>query len=212
MPIRVAIVENDTTYASAVQQVLNYYDSGFSCEHVFFDGVTALHELPKLAPDVILMDIDLGTGQPSGIDCISQLKPQIPDTLFMVLTIYEDDKKVFESLAVGALGYLLKGTSSERIIEAVHELYDGGAPMSPRIAKLLALSFSKPIPIATAESAILTSREKEVIQLISKGRLEKEVADDLYISVKTVKSHISNIYDKLQVRTRVEALNKYHGR
>jgi len=212
MPIRVAIVENEVVFAEAMQMVLNNAGPEIACGHVFSNSKNALQKLPELKPDIVLMDIDLGEGQVNGIDCITRLQPQMPGTLFMVLTIYEDHQKVFDALSAGALGYVLKSAKPEKIIEAVRELHEGGAPMSPSIARQIAGSFSKPAQMPTPESELLTIREKEVIQLISKGKLEKEVAAELFISLKTVKSHISNIYGKLHVRTRVEALNKYFGR
>lgn len=212
MPIQVAIVENEPAFADAMQMLLNNAGPDFTCPQVFLSSEQALKKLPELKPDIVLMDIDLGQGQLNGIDCITRLQPQLPSTLFMVLTVYEDHKKVFDALAAGALGYVLKSARPEKIIEAIRELSEGGAPMSPSIARQIALSFNKPVQVPTPESELLTSREREVIELISKGKLEKEVAAELFISLKTVKSHISNIYGKLHVRTRVEALNKYFGR
>lgn len=212
MPIQVVIVENEPAFADAMQMLLNNAGPDFTCPQVFLSSEQALKKLPELKPDIVLMDIDLGQGQLNGIDCITRLQPQLPNTLFMVLTVYEDHKKVFDALAAGALGYVLKSARPEKIIEAIRELSEGGAPMSPSIARQIAVSFNKPAQVPTPESELLTSREKAVIELISKGKLEKEVAAELFISLKTVKSHISNIYGKLHVRTRVEALNKYFGR
>jgi len=212
MPIQVAIVENEPAFADAMQMLLNNAGPDFACPEVFLSSEQALKKLPELKPDIVLMDIELGQGQLNGIDCITRLQPQLPSTLFMVLTVYEDHKKVFDALAAGALGYVLKSARPEKIIEAIRELSEGGAPMSPSIARQIAVSFNKPAQVPTPESELLTSREKAVIELISKGKLEKEVAAELFISLKTVKSHISNIYGKLHVRTRVEALNKYFGR
>lgn len=212
MPITIAIVENEKMFAEAIQKVLNNAGPDFTCPHVFTNGDSALRGLPQVKPDIVLMDLDLGSGQPSGIECMTNLQPVLPHTLFMVLTVYEDHQKVFDALSAGALGYVLKSSKPEKIIEAVRELKEGGAPMSPSIARKIAASFNRPQLSSVPEPEILTIREKEVIELISKGKLEKEVAADLFISLKTVKTHISNIYAKLQVRTRVEALNKYFGR
>ncbi|MCU0345877.1 MAG: response regulator transcription factor [Saprospiraceae bacterium] len=212
MPIQVAIVENEAVFAEALQTVLNDTGGVISCQHFFSKPEIALKNLPELKPDVVLMDIDLGEGHINGIECIIRLKPLLPNALFMVLTVYEDHQKVFDALSSGALGYVLKSAKPERIIEAVQELYEGGAPMSPSIARKVANSFNAPAPKPTPESELLTVREKEVIELISKGKLEKEVAAELFISLKTVKAHIANIYAKLQVHTRVEALNRYFGR
>jgi len=179
---------------------------------IYLNGEDALEALPALKPDIVLVDIDLGHKRMNGIECITHLKSQLPDTQFLILTIFEDHQKVYDALSAGALGYVLKSDKPEKIIGAIQDLHDGGAPMSPSIARKIALSFNKENQADPVQVALLTSREREVIELISKGRLEKEVASELNISVKTVKAHISNIYSKLQVRTRVEALNKYFGR
>lgn len=211
MPISIAIVENETHLCHALKIVINAVD-GFECVQTYSNGEDALKFLPQNPPDIVLMDIDLGERRMTGIECIARLREYCPKTLFMILTIYEDHQKVFDALSAGALGYVLKSSPSEKIIEAIKDLYDGGAPMSPSIARKIALSFNQPITHISAEVDTLTTREREVIELIAKGRMEKEVAATLFISIKTVKTHISNIYTKLQVRTRVEALNKYFGR
>ncbi len=211
MSLSIAIVENEVALCHALKLVINAVED-FSCLHTYTNGEDALRFLPQNSPDIVLMDIDLGEMRMTGIECIARLREQCPKTQFMILTIYEDHQKVFDALSAGALGYVLKSSSSEKIIEAIKDLHEGGAPMSPSIARKIALSFNQPTPQYSAEVDTLTTREREVIELIAKGRMEKEVAATLFISVKTVKTHISNIYAKLQVRTRVEALNKYFGR
>lgn len=212
MPIEIAIVENERYFADALQMVLNGKDTGMSCKYLYTRAEEALKNLPLVKPDVILMDIDLGNDRLTGIDCIAKLCPIMPQTQFMVLTVYEDHKKVFDALSAGALGYVLKSAKPDKIIAAIQELLEGGAPMSPSIARKVATSFMGQDKKLSAEAELMTSREREVIELISKGMLEKEVAAELFISLKTVKAHIANIYAKLQVHTRVEALNKYFGR
>ena len=211
MPISIAVVENEATLCHALKLSINVVE-GFECHHTYTNGEEALWFLPQYPPDIVLMDIDLGEGRMTGIECIARLREKCPKTQFMILTIYEDHQKVFDALSAGALGYVLKSASFEKIIEAIKDLYEGGSPMSPSIARKIALSFSQNTSHTTPEVDILTTREREVIELIAKGRMEKEVAAELFISLKTVKTHISNIYTKLQVRTRVEALNKYFGR
>jgi DNA-binding NarL/FixJ family response regulator len=212
MPISIAIVENEATLAHALQLTLQNTD-GLICTQVFGNGEDALVHLPQNPPDIALMDIDLGQGHMTGIECVAHLQTLCPNTQFMILTIFEDHQKVFDALSAGALGYVLKSSSPERLIAAIRDLSEGGAPMSPSIARKVALSFGKTSEIfPTPEANILTTREKEIIELIADGRMEKEVAAELFISLKTVKTHISNIYTKLQVRTRVEALNKYFGK
>ena len=211
MPISIAIVENDAALCHALKLIINAVE-GLQCDHTYTNGEDALQFLPHYPPDIVLMDIDLGERRMTGIECIARLREKCSKTQFMILTIYEDHQKVFDALSAGALGYVLKSSTSEKIIEAIKDLYEGGSPMSPSIARKIALSFNQPQSRTAPESDILTTREKEVIELIAKGRMEKEVAAALFISLKTVKTHISNIYTKLQVRTRVEALNKYFGR
>ena len=211
MSISITIVENEAALCHALKLIINAVE-GFDCAHTYTNGEDALRFLPQKPPDIILMDIDLGERRMTGIECIARLREQCPKTQFMVLTIYEDHQKVFDALSAGALGYVLKSSSSEKIIAAIKDLSEGGSPMSPSIARKIALSFSQPLIYTSPEVDTLTPREREVIELIAKGRMEKEVAAALFISLKTVKTHISNIYAKLQVRTRVEALNKYFGR
>lgn len=212
MPIRIAIVENEAFFADTLQQMLNSSGADIVCPAVFYKSDDALRQLPALRPDIVLMDIDLGANQINGIECIARLQTALPTTLFLILTIFEDHEKVFDALAAGALGYVLKSASPEKIIQAILELAEGGSPMSPSIARKVALSLARPAKRLIPKEDLLSAREQEVIELISQGKMEKEVAAELFISIKTVKSHIGNIYQKLQVRTRVEALNKYFGR
>lgn len=209
--IRVSIIENDKFLCETLRVVLNARDK-IEVLSIYLNGEDALEALPALKPDIVLVDIDLGHKRMNGIECITHLKSHLPDTQFLILTIFEDHQKVYDALSAGALGYVLKSDKPEKIIGAIQDLHEGGAPMSPSIARKIALSFNRENQADPVQVALLTTREREVIELISKGRLEKEVASELNISVKTVKAHISNIYSKLQVRTRVEALNKYFGR
>jgi DNA-binding NarL/FixJ family response regulator len=209
--IKVSIIENDKFLCETLRVVLNA-KAEVEVLSIHLTAEDALAKLPELQPEIVLVDIDLGLKRMDGIEAITRLKPVMPDTQFMILTIFEDHQKVFDALSAGALGYVLKSDKPDKILAAIHDLHEGGAPMSPSIARKIATSFSKENHADPAQAALLTAREREVIDLISKGRLEKEVAADLNISVKTVKAHISNMYTKLQVRTRVEALNKYFGR
>lgn len=209
--ISVSIIENDKFLCETLRVVLNAKND-VDVLSIHLTAEDALAKIPDLKPEIVLVDIDLGHKRMNGIECITHLKAQLPDTQFLILTIFEDHQKVYDALSAGALGYVLKSDKPEKIIGAIQDLHEGGAPMSPSIARQIALSFSKENHADPAQAALLTTREREVIDLISKGRLEKEVAAELNISVKTVKAHISNMYTKLQVRTRVEALNKYFGR
>ncbi|MBK8701198.1 MAG: response regulator transcription factor [Saprospiraceae bacterium] len=209
--INLVIVEDDTFLLNTLSLILQS-EKDIEIIGLFCNTEAALKEIPILNPDIVLMDLDFGTHYMTGIECIARLKSIVPDINFLILTIYGDHEKVFEALAVGALGYILKSSTKEKIIESIHELMEGGSPMTPSIARKIAMSFSNNKQDTHHYDEVLTAREIEVINLISKGKLEKEVADELRISYKTVKSHITNIYSKLQVHTRVDALNKYFGR
>jgi DNA-binding NarL/FixJ family response regulator len=166
-------------------------------------------EIPSINPDIVLMDINL-PGM-SGIACIRKIKEKLPATQFIMFTIYEDSDQVYEALSVGETGYLLKSTPPDEILHAMKELHAGGAPMSMRIARKVVNAFNKTSPGQQWDSA-LSSREKEVLQYLSKGFLYKEIADKTGITTGTVTQHIHNIYEKLHVQNRTEALNKYFGR
>ncbi len=211
--INIAIVEDDKFLLHTLNLVLQKAEN-INVLGTYSNPGEALMHIPLLNPEIVLMDLNLGSHNISGIECITRLKSSNPKMLFLILTISEDHAKVFEALSAGALGYILKSASKATIIEAIFELADGGSPMTPSIARKIASSFNNKPEYNSINNLTntLTSREKEVIELISKGKLEKEVARELLISYKTVKVHISNIYAKLHVHTRVEALNKYFGR
>jgi DNA-binding NarL/FixJ family response regulator len=212
MKIPVAIVEDNNDIRPALEQIIDmsddYYHVG-SC----VSGEDALINLPLLNPKVVLMDI--GLGGISGIEVVRQLKPLHPEMLFMMCTIYDEDEKIFEALSVGANGYILKKTSPVKLIEGIKELIDGGAPMSSQIARKVVAAFQKKTTINVeqeAELATLSKREKEILDLLSKGLLYKEIADVLFISAETVRKHVYHIYEKLHVDNRIEAVNKFFGR
>ena len=202
--IRVAVVEDSDDIREALRIVINGSE-GFECLCVYPDAETALAELPRKDIDVVLMDINL-PGM-SGIDCIRQLKGTMPHTQFMICTVYDDNDVIFSALESGATGYLLKRTAPAQILEAIRELYNGGSPISGEIARRIVSSIHNRKK-SSENVAGLTDRENEILLLLAKGYLYKEIATRLFISLETVKSHIHNIYDKLQVQTRVEALNK----
>ena len=205
--IIVSIVEDVDEIRNALQVLINGSE-GFSCEHVFSNAEEALPHLPGLQPDVVLMDINL-PGK-NGIDCIKELVNKIPATQFMMCTVYDDDDNIFEALSAGATGYILKRTSPAQILEAIRDLYEGGSPMSGEIARRVVSSLQKKNKQSDVRD-ILTEREKEILDHLSKGFLYKEIAAELFISKETVKRHIHNIYEKLQVQTRTEALNKAYS-
>lgn len=205
--ISVALVEDIKEIREGLKLLINESE-GFECKFVFSQAEEALAELPKLNPQVVLMDIHL-PGM-SGIECLKQLKPLCPQTLFIMSTVYEDDTNIFESLKAGASGYLLKKTSPAKILEAITEVVEGGSPMSGQIARKVIASFQKKDNIDASE--ILTNKEKEILKALAKGLRYKEIALGMGISIETVRSHARNIYEKLQVQSRTEALNKIYGK
>jgi DNA-binding NarL/FixJ family response regulator len=206
--IRVAIVEDDDEIrANLVHRIGS--NNGFQLVQSFPDAETALAELPKLKPDVVLMDINLP--QMDGVECVRQLKAKIPETQFMMLTVYEDGNRLFKSLVAGASGYLLKRTTPERLLAAIREVHDGGSPMTPEMARRLVQRFQQ-MPEPASDLQRLTVREKEVLDQLSKGFLYKEIVENLGISNGTLHSYIRSIYDKLHVHSRTEAVVKYLNR
>jgi DNA-binding NarL/FixJ family response regulator len=176
----------------------------FNLLGAFDTADAAFIELPKLKPEIVIMDINL-PGM-SGVECVRQLKKLMPPMQFMMFTVFESSEQVFEALEAGASGYLLKRSTPAKIIEAVIELKDGGAPMSTEIARKVVASFQK--PALSKETDLLTNREKEILDQLAKGLLYKEIGANLNISTGTVRQHIHNIYEKLHVQNRTEALNK----
>jgi DNA-binding NarL/FixJ family response regulator len=206
--ISISIVEDLKDVRERIKRVIEEADE-FLLLSAYERAEAALEELPDMKPDIVLMDINL-PGM-NGIDCIRQLKEKCPGTQFMMFTIYEDSEQVFDALSAGANGYLLKNTPAERMLEAFKELREGGSPMSTHIARKVVSAFQKPAPENDGPS-VLSAREQEVLQLLSKGFLYKEIGNKLKISTGTVRQHIHKIYEKLHVQNRTEALNRYYGR
>jgi DNA-binding NarL/FixJ family response regulator len=204
-PIRIAVVEDDKTVREGLQMLLNG-SPGFSCVAEYSSGEDALAGLPEIMPDVVLMDINLPGI--NGIECILKLKEQELPLLFIMLTVFEDADAIFRSLSAGACGYLLKHTPPAKLLEAIQDVYRGGSPMSGEIARKVVQSFQQPA-IKTVTNVSLTKREEEILGFLAQGFFYKEIAGSLSISVETVRTHIRNIYEKLQVRTRTEAILKY---
>lgn len=209
--IRIAVVEDVDDYRNALALILNN-TPGMQCEHCFGNAETAIRELPKIKPDVVLTDINL-PGR-SGIDVIIDLKNRFPSMQFMMLTVYEDDDKIFSALEAGATGYLLKSTSPAKIVDAVRELFEGGSPMSAQIARKVVdhLHNLRPVSGASIYDNLLSDREKEVLDLLRIGMIYKQIADRLHISEYTVKTHCRHIYEKLHVTTRGEAVHAYFNK
>lgn len=205
--IRVAIVEDIQEIREGISYLINTAE-GFECLLQFENAEDALKALSDSPVDVVLMDIHL-PGM-SGIECVEKLKAQHPSMQFLMCTVYEDDDFVFDALQKGATGYLLKKTPAAKIIEAIEEIHNGGSPMSASIARRVIESFRKSSSNPWLE--LLTQRERELLELLSKGFRYKEIAAQLFLSTETVRTHIRNIYQKLQVQSRTEALNKIYGR
>ncbi len=205
--ITICIIEDLIEIQNGLQTIIES-DSRFELLECFGNAETAIAELPLLKPDIVLTDINL-PGK-SGIDCITEVKTKIPDTQFIMFTIYEDDDQVFEALKAGASGYILKNTSPEKIIDSLIELHEGGSPMSPKIARKVLSSFN--VITKNNVSELISKREQEVLELLSKGFLYKEIADKLNITLSTVKRHLNHVYEKLQVQNKTEAINKMYGK
>lgn len=206
--IIVSIVEDTEDIREALRVLING-SAGFECVHVYADAEEALQNMPANDINVVLMDINL-PGK-DGIECMISLKPAMPDAQFMMCTVYDDDDHIFNALQSGASGYILKRTSPAQILEAIRDLHEGGSPMSSEIARRVVGSMQKSNKPSEATES-LTDRELEILDFLAKGYLYKEIATDLFISKETVKKHIHNIYDKLHVQTRTEALNKAYQR
>ena len=204
MPITVSIVEDNDKLRGTLARVLNRAE-GFRCVSQYGSAEDALKELPNVKPEVVLMDINL-PGM-NGVECVRQLKPLLPGTQVMMLTVYEDTENIFNALAAGANGYMLKRTSTKELIEAIHEVKRGGSPMTMHIARKVVQSFQKSAPAQATEN--LSEREQQVLDLLSQGLIYKEISDKLGIGYETVHTYIRRVYEKLQVRTRTEAVAKF---
>ena len=213
MDITVCIVDDNKDIRAALEQIIIMSD-GYKLLAGFATAEEAIQKIPLLKPNVVLMDINLGEGY-NGIDCVKQLKVDNPEILFMMCTVYEDDEKIFEALSAGASGYILKKTAPQKLLEAIKELQEGGAPMTSQIARKVVAAFrNKPVEPTTEfpELSKLSNREKEILEHLAKGLLYKEIAASLFISQETVRKHVYHIYEKLHVNNRVEAINKFFGR
>ena len=209
MPTTVSIVEDNEQLRGTLARMLGRAD-GFRCLGEYGSAETALEAIPKLPPNVVLMDINL-PGM-NGVECVRKLKPLAPNTQVVMLTAYEDTENIFNSLAAGASGYLLKRSKSAEILEAIRDVQNGGSPMTTHIARKVVQSFQATAAAAAAihvePAEELSPREQEVLDLLSQGFMYKEIADKLGISFETVRTYIRRIYEKLHVRTRTEAVAK----
>ncbi len=205
MPIQVAIVEDDAEARKILASWIQHA-SGFRLVGEWGSAEKAISELPQKEPDVVLMDINL-PGM-NGVEATKKLKPLLPNTQFVILTVYEDTDHIYSALAAGASGYLLKETPREELLIALQEVYGGGSPMTSNIARKVTQSFQQKMRKDEAEFG-LSTREREVLELLSRGYLYKEIADSLQISTPTVNTYIRRIYEKLHVRSRSQAVARY---
>jgi DNA-binding NarL/FixJ family response regulator len=210
LPIRVCIVEDNRDIRQALEQILEL-SPGFEMSGSFSSGEDALVGIPALSPQVVLMDIHLGGVD--GIECVRVLKRRYPEILFMMCTVYEDDAKIFEALRAGASGYVLKKTTPDKLLDAIRELQEGGSPMSSQIARKVVATFQGAGSFEDTDRLdSLSKREMEILEMLAKGMIYKEISQALFISPETVRKHVYHIYEKLHVNNRVEAINKFFGR
>lgn len=203
--IKIGIVEDVKETREALAALIHEAED-LECVSAAATGEAALRDFPSLAPDVVLMDIKL-PGM-SGIQCVSQLKRLLPSLQILMLTTYEDSDLIFDALRAGASGYLLKKTDPEEILQAIHQLHQGGSPMSVHVARKVVNHFQQ-LAQAASEMEQLTPREHEILVLLAKGYRYKEIVDQLNISLSTVRTHIRAVYDKLHVQSRTEAVVKF---
>jgi DNA-binding NarL/FixJ family response regulator len=204
-PIKVAIVDDDegirTSLATLIRRAPALRFAGD-----YADAESALADIPNRPPNVVLMDINLPGMK--GVECVRQLKTLLPNVQFLMLTVYEDSDSLFNSLKAGASGYMLKRTASARLIEAIQDVHAGGSPMTPQLARRVVQFFAKPAE-DVSPVARLTPGEKEFLDQLAKGYAYKEIADQMKISIDTVRSYVRTVYEKLHVHSRTEAVVKY---
>jgi DNA-binding NarL/FixJ family response regulator len=202
MSISVSIVEDDTKVRQSLARLINS-SPGYRCVSDHPSAEEALEKIPKVKPDVTLMDINLVNL--NGVECVRRLKPLVPGTQIIMLTVYQNTEHIFNALANGATGYMLKQTPPAELLAAIQEVHQGGSPMSSHIARKIVQSFQQPAP-ARSETGNLSPREAQVLELLAKGFLYKEIADAMNVTYATVHTHIRHIYEKLHVRSRTEAV------
>jgi DNA-binding NarL/FixJ family response regulator len=205
MPITICIVEDDAGLRESIAGFITDSE-GFTCLGTFASGEEALKTIPGLQPAVVLMDINLPGI--SGIQCVKRLKEKVPGLQAMMLTVYENSDRIFEALAAGACGYMLKNTPPEKLLEAIEDMRSGGSPMSSHIARKVVQAF-QPTTRTTPLIEHLAPREQEVLNLLSKGCAYKQIAAEMNLSMGTIRTYIRRIYEKLHVNCRTDAVVKY---
>jgi DNA-binding NarL/FixJ family response regulator len=203
--ISVSIVDDEKDLRQSITTFVNG-SPGFKCVSAYGSAEDALKGLPADQAEVVLMDINLG-GM-SGIECVEKLKTQAPELQILMLTVYEDTDQIFQALAAGASGYLLKRSSPTKLLQAIREVHTGGSPMTSSIARKVVASFRKSKPTAEKQTH-LSPREETVLNCLAKGFTYKQIADELDISIDTIRTYLRRIYEKLHVQSRTEAVAKY---
>lgn len=201
--ISVVIVEDDDLIREGMTNIIDE-QFGYRCSGSFSNGEALLEKINLINPKIVLMDI--GLPGMNGIECLRQIRQNSQNILVIMLTVFEDDERVFESIIAGADGYLLKKTTPPKIIDALNDVLNGGAPMSNQIAKRVLDNFRMTPDVDETQS--LSKREKEILDLLSKGFTHKQIAENIFISPETVRGHLKNIYKKLQVHSKTEAVSK----
>jgi DNA-binding NarL/FixJ family response regulator len=207
MSIAVSIVEDNEGVRADLVKLIDGAP-GFRCVSQHPSAESALREIPKVYPEVVLMDINL-PGL-NGVECVRRLKQLIPEAQIVMLTVYNETEHIFDALTAGASGYLLKQTRPDDLLAAIRDVYEGGSPINSHIARKIVQSFQK-VPTAGDQTAVLSPRESEVLALLAKGYLYKEISEKIGVSFATVRTHVRHIYEKLHVRSRTEAVAKHLG-
>lgn len=206
-PIKIALVDDSPDLRENIAGYLEAFPE-FKCVKTYASAEDALAGLPHDAPDIVLMDINLGENAMDGIECVRRLKKLMPQVQVVMLTVFEDSQKIFRTLAAGASGYLLKRQRPEELVMAIKEVVAGGAPMSTSIARIVVKSFQA-THVHDGKVEELSEREQQVLAGLSQGLVYKQIADELNVSIHTVRNYIRRIYEKLHVRTGAEAVAKY---
>ncbi|TAL47408.1 MAG: response regulator transcription factor [Chitinophagaceae bacterium] len=203
MNIKVTIFEDNNSLRQSLFQLINGSD-GFKCVGAFEDCLNLMKNIEDTKPDVVLMDIEMPGI--NGIEAVRILREKYPDLKILMQTIFEDNEKIFNSILAGASGYILKNTSPSRFLDFIKETYEGGAPMSPSVATKVLKIVTSQSPSANVNTFNLSDREKEILACLVKGMSYKLIADACFISIDTVRGHIRNIYEKLHVHSKGEAI------
>ncbi|HEY1788322.1 MAG TPA: response regulator transcription factor [Verrucomicrobiae bacterium] len=206
MPIIVCIVEDESSLRESMRRFINL-NTDFQCPLVFSSAEELLAGPLEPRPDVVLMDINLP--RMNGIQCVSRLKSLMPEVQIMMLTVYENSNRIFEALTAGASGFLVKNTPPEKLLEAIRDVANGGGPMSSHIARKVIKAFQPVHKDESNNKGSPTVREKEILELLSRGFAYKQIAAELNLSIGTIQTHVSRIYKKLHVNCRTEAVVKY---